>query len=620
MKEKRKGFTLIELLAVIVILAIIALIAIPNVLGIINKIRKGAFSRSVEGIVRAANLFYIDTQLELGSEKISFNCDDNECISTIMDSNGNYRKIAVDGKMGVGYVNISTEGKVSLKLSRNGYCAYKYESEEKINIVEEDCNNITIVYDSVPPTITETINPVTTSNSIIVGYKIEENESGIKEVTCKYGTSEGIYDRDENTIVSESACSIKQLSKGTYYYQICATDFGKNTSCITGNATTSDVPTPIIEYKDENGNSVVATENGYVEKDYITVTYNNTNITNASNYIKTNVNTKVTFKNTTIIKQCGNDISSSECSEISTTVLNANTWYKIEGSLSVTIEFTEEGEVVAVTKDESENINANNGVSRKIDNITPIITGTINPVTTSNSITIGYKIEENESGIKEVTCKYGTSEGIYDRDENTIVSESACSIKQLSKGTYYYQICATDFGKNTSCITGNATTSDVPTPIIEYKDENGNSVVATENGYVEKDYITVTYNNTNITNASNYIKTNVNTKVTFKNTTIIKQCGNDISSSECSEISTTVLNANTWYKIEGSLSVTIEFTEEGEVVAVTKDESENINANNGVSRHIIPLISQISFDNNNVDSDCTNLKCAIDELYERVGR
>ena len=64
MKEKRKGFTLIELLAVIVILAIIALIATPVVLSMIERARKGAFTRSAEGVLNAAKLFYTSSLVE----------------------------------------------------------------------------------------------------------------------------------------------------------------------------------------------------------------------------------------------------------------------------------------------------------------------------------------------------------------------------------------------------------------------------------------------------------------------------------------------------------------------------------------------------------------------------
>ena len=50
---KKKGFTLIELLAVIVILAIIALIAIPQILGVIERARKGAAEDSAYGYIDA---------------------------------------------------------------------------------------------------------------------------------------------------------------------------------------------------------------------------------------------------------------------------------------------------------------------------------------------------------------------------------------------------------------------------------------------------------------------------------------------------------------------------------------------------------------------------------------
>lgn len=252
------------------------------------------------------------------------------------------------------------------------------------------------------------------------------------------------------------------------------------------------------------------------------------------------------------------------------------------------------------------------------DTVPPTITANGNPITTSNSIMIGYIIEENESGLKEVTCKYGTAEVTYDKDENVQVSESVCSIKKLTIGTYYYQVCATDYGMNSACIEGQATTSEVPTPIIEYKDKDGNNVVATETGYVKKDYMTVTFNNTNVEGASNYIKTNVDTNIILKNASTIKVCGSDTNPGECSETTTTTLSANTWYKLEGNLSTTVEFIKEGELVALTKDAGGNINANNGLSRHIIPLASQIEFDNTNVNSTCENLDCALDELYEKA--
>lgn len=55
---KNNGFTLIELLAVIVILAIIIVISVPNVLNIIEDVKKEAFKNNTYGIIEAAELEY----------------------------------------------------------------------------------------------------------------------------------------------------------------------------------------------------------------------------------------------------------------------------------------------------------------------------------------------------------------------------------------------------------------------------------------------------------------------------------------------------------------------------------------------------------------------------------
>ena len=49
--KNTKGFTLIELLAVVVVLAIITLIATPIILGVIDKVKKGAAESSALGYI-----------------------------------------------------------------------------------------------------------------------------------------------------------------------------------------------------------------------------------------------------------------------------------------------------------------------------------------------------------------------------------------------------------------------------------------------------------------------------------------------------------------------------------------------------------------------------------------
>ena len=139
MKEKQ-GFTLIELLAVIVILAIIALISTPIVLNIINTSRKGAFVRSAEGVLKASKLYYSSSLLNIeGVTDVTFWCDNNECISDKKDDNGDSIKLDVDGNMGIGDIEIYSDGTISLSLSDGTYCVEKKQEDSKITVTKKNC-------------------------------------------------------------------------------------------------------------------------------------------------------------------------------------------------------------------------------------------------------------------------------------------------------------------------------------------------------------------------------------------------------------------------------------------------------------------------------------------------
>ena len=64
--ENKKGFTLIELLAVIVIIALITLITVPVIGNIIEKSKKDAFLRSIEGVAREYEYKEVQTDTKLG--------------------------------------------------------------------------------------------------------------------------------------------------------------------------------------------------------------------------------------------------------------------------------------------------------------------------------------------------------------------------------------------------------------------------------------------------------------------------------------------------------------------------------------------------------------------------
>ena len=127
MRNNKKGFTLIELLAVIVILAVIALISTPIVLNLINNVRKGAFARSTEGVLKASKLYYSANLIEdITPNKSIFTCDNKECLSN------NGVKLDVEGNMGTGNVTIKDDGNIFFTLTNGKYCAVKYEENSNI--------------------------------------------------------------------------------------------------------------------------------------------------------------------------------------------------------------------------------------------------------------------------------------------------------------------------------------------------------------------------------------------------------------------------------------------------------------------------------------------------------
>ena len=69
----KKGFTLIELLAVIVILAVLILLALPNVLKIMENARKKAFEQEVRGMLKAAQMKYVEMSLNNQNLELNFN-------------------------------------------------------------------------------------------------------------------------------------------------------------------------------------------------------------------------------------------------------------------------------------------------------------------------------------------------------------------------------------------------------------------------------------------------------------------------------------------------------------------------------------------------------------------
>ena len=120
----KKGFTLIELLAVIVILAIIAVIATPIVLDIINDAKQSSKLRSVDNILKGAEL-YVSKGL-MDKENLNGNIY-GEVIKIIDGENPDSGNISVNSK-----------GEVAFSFKYDNYCYTKGYTDEDIKVEKTD--------------------------------------------------------------------------------------------------------------------------------------------------------------------------------------------------------------------------------------------------------------------------------------------------------------------------------------------------------------------------------------------------------------------------------------------------------------------------------------------------
>ena len=144
---KNKGFTLIELLAVLVILAVVALIAFPVITGIIEKTKKSAALRSIEGYVEAANnaavIYDVDNNKGIG-------ITDTKHIFTSSSDTSEFSKIKAKGTLPTySYIDFNTKTKAvkeghfcisgysviyennQARISDNNYCG----DEENVEVI-----------------------------------------------------------------------------------------------------------------------------------------------------------------------------------------------------------------------------------------------------------------------------------------------------------------------------------------------------------------------------------------------------------------------------------------------------------------------------------------------------
>ncbi|MDD3452909.1 MAG: type II secretion system protein [Bacilli bacterium] len=131
----KKGFTLIELLAVIVILALIALISVPMILGIVEKVKKGALGATANGLLESATLYYAKNLSTIGENKVFLfdETHDGETTDNI--------KLTYKGDFkGTGSVRIYKDGKTAICIQDEKYYAIKNINNTKVTTGTGTCS------------------------------------------------------------------------------------------------------------------------------------------------------------------------------------------------------------------------------------------------------------------------------------------------------------------------------------------------------------------------------------------------------------------------------------------------------------------------------------------------
>lgn len=130
--KKQSGFTLMELLAVIAVLALIALITTPIVTSLMAESRKNSFKNSMYGLIKTAENYYADKQLEIDSDKIiNFETDSEESIEELKFSG-----IAPES----GILTITADGNIILENVSDGryFANYNKDNGDTLEINESN--------------------------------------------------------------------------------------------------------------------------------------------------------------------------------------------------------------------------------------------------------------------------------------------------------------------------------------------------------------------------------------------------------------------------------------------------------------------------------------------------
>ena len=432
----------------------------------------------------------------------------------------------------------------------NQHVTIKAISYDGVNY--SDVKEVTLPFiDRTAPSLTLNT-AVTSSNSISVPLATND-ASGIKTIACVYGTDSN-YGTNASS-VNTGNCSLTNLRNNTtYYYQVTVEDFAGNKTIKTGSAKTGDITKPTVTMTGYNkSNASISAQNGYFYKETAGITFNTTNVSNPSRYIKSSV---AGTSNVALVQSCGTGTNPGACTNTSGTSMAANTWYKVNDNVTITYEsaLNSTGTVYAVLYDGVNFSTSGTGTISKIDRTAPDATiGT--PTKTTATANIPITTSDSESQVSGVTCKYGTTSGTYNTNASS-VSTTSCGLTGLNNNTtYYYQIVVTDKVGNQTTKTGSLTTGTMSTPSVTINGYNKDGTkVNAQNGYHYKVVADVSFSASGLSSSAYYVKSTSATVSSVDG----YSCGTGSNPSTCGTSATKSFAAGTWYKVSSNLNLTYE--------------------------------------------------------------
>ena len=587
LKRKTKyGFTLIELISVIIIIGVIALISIPITINITNNAKNKAYKEIINSIELSAYNYSVYNDLgynrlfkslPISTIKLAGYLDNEDIIdprnNDIIDGCVMYRYIPSTGNYEFRYTGSCTEKdfypeiKINVLNDNNKdwlnekirfniigeygqfkYCIGKNECNPDIyyngettldtegtNLIicatgyfgeEVGLSTCTKLYniDYTKPTLTYTT-PMKT-NKITISASCSDDMSGVAST---------LYSLDGSSYTNKYVYT--NIEYKEHNVSVKCTDVAGNVIVVDKKVTPPKITPPEITQIDWYPKSTTWAQ-WRIYKIKFNTGENDKNIESPYYYFKYTVKANLTEGN--IVEQCGTGTTPSSCSSKNTTTIEPNTWYKtnnkeikvrVDSSKENNIRGVNAGTIYSVIYDGTNFTTTSTGMINYMDKEVPSI-GEINITKMyTNKVILSASCQDQTglSGIKEIL--YSIDGGNYQ------LSNIFSNVKE---GTHTVKVKCIDNALNEIEKSSNVTPPKIINPTITQANQSPSGTWAQTRTYK------ITYNNTDVETPYYYFKSQVSG--TVSSGVVVQSCETGNTPSTCSNINTTKIEPNIWYR------------------------------------------------------------------------